>query len=47
MWRNGKLITLQDHYLVPGDLIQLEVGDVVPADARVISHESLAVKEAS
>ncbi len=46
VWRNGKLITLQDHYLVPGDLIQLEVGDVVPADARVISHESLAVKEA-
>lgn len=45
--RNGKQKKLQSHYLVPGDIIYLNSGDVVPADARLIVHQSLATKEAS
>jgi Ca2+-transporting ATPase len=45
--RNGHLETLEARQLVPGDLIQLEAGDAVPADARLIEAVSLRVEEAS
>lgn len=45
--RNGKQKKLKSHFLVPGDIIYLNSGDVVPADARLIEHQSLATKEAS
>ena len=45
--RNGKVITIIANQLVPGDIIFLQIGDVVPADARLIEHENLAVKEAA
>lgn len=45
--RNGKQKKLQAHLLVPGDIIYLNSGDVVPADARLVKHQSLATKEAS
>ncbi|HEY9184259.1 MAG TPA: cation-transporting P-type ATPase [Salegentibacter sp.] len=32
--------------LVPGDIIELEAGDVIPGDARVLESRSFAVKEA-
>ena len=43
--RNGKLFRLKSFLLVPGDLIILESGDVVSADARLIYSENLTVKE--
>ncbi len=33
--------------LVPGDIIFLEAGDIIPADSRLISCDSLQVQEAS
>ena len=45
--RNGKQKKLKARFLVPGDVIYLTAGDVVPADARLIEHQSLATKEAS
>ncbi|HDQ93432.1 MAG TPA: magnesium-transporting ATPase, partial [Synergistetes bacterium] len=41
--RDGKVQTVNAACLVPGDLILLEAGDVVPADARVFEQFNLAV----
>ncbi len=43
--RSGKLHPIDAVYLVPGDVVLLEEGDKVPADARVISAVSLRVDE--
>ena len=45
--RKGKIKTIDSRYLVPGDIIVLEAGDTVPADARVISESNLLVNEAA
>lgn len=44
--REGKEKQLKLQFLVPGDIILLNAGDVVPADARLLEVNSLAVKEA-
>ena len=44
--RDGKIVKVKITSLVPGDVILLEVGDVVPADTRLCSVENLLVKEA-
>ncbi len=43
--RNNELGEIKAHKLVPGDLIILETGDKVPADARIIETENLEVNE--
>lgn len=43
--RNGHIKLIDSKELVPGDIILLEAGDCVPADARIISSSSLAVDE--
>jgi Ca2+-transporting ATPase len=45
--RDGHLETLEARRLVPGDVIQMEAGDAVPADARLIEAVSLRAEEAS
>ncbi|KAI8979836.1 plasma-membrane proton-efflux P-type ATPase [Mycotypha africana] len=35
-WRNGKLIDIKSSELVVGDIIVLRIGDIVPADARLL-----------
>jgi len=45
--RQGKLIVLDDHEIVPGDIILLQEGDKVPADARLISTHLLEVDEST
>ncbi len=45
--RNGRQQTVASEALVPGDVILLEAGDAVPADARVIEAASLKVEEAA
>lgn len=34
--RNGKLVTIGSRELVPGDVVEVKVGDRIPADSRVI-----------
>ncbi|MBX6312972.1 MAG: cation-translocating P-type ATPase [Isosphaeraceae bacterium] len=45
--REGALRLLPARELVPGDLIELEAGDSVPADARLIHSHGLRVQEAA
>ena len=45
--RDGNLEDLDAQYLVPGDLIYLEAGSKIPADARILETASLRVEEAS
>ncbi|ACB51635.1 cation-transporting ATPase, E1-E2 type [Crocosphaera subtropica ATCC 51142] len=43
VYRNGTLHTINARELVPGDVMQLEEGDRISADARLVSVESLYV----
>ena len=45
--RGGKLVTVPSETLVVGDVLVLEAGDAVPADARVIESASLRAEEAA
>ena len=45
--RGGHQQTVRAEELVPGDVIVLEAGDAVPADARLIECASLKVEEAA
>ncbi len=45
--RNGELQSVAARELVPGDRIELEAGDNVPADARLLSGFGIRVQEAS
>jgi P-type Ca2+ transporter type 2C len=45
--RGGVFVTVPKRDLVVGDLIQLEAGEAVPADAEVLSQVSLLVDQAS
>src|SRR4051812_45206336 len=45
--RDGKLAQLPAEQLVPGDVVEIEAGAVVPADGRVLSAATLEVAEAA
>ena len=45
--RNGKALIIGDHEVVPGDIIDLEEGEKIPADARVLFSQNLKADEAS
>ncbi len=45
--RGGRMLTVHSTELVPGDIIVLEAGDSVPADARIIECASMKVEEAA
>lgn len=45
--REGKAVTVKTEEIVPGDILCLEAGDFVPADARLIETVALKVEEAS
>jgi Ca2+-transporting ATPase len=46
--RDGRLEAVPSAQLVPGDLVELEAGDHVPADGRILSQSAnFAVEEAS
>lgn len=45
--RDGKKEIIDVRKIVPGDIIELEAGDYVSADARIISSEALEVNEST
>lgn len=45
--RDGKESVIEASQLVPGDIIRLEAGDFVPADARIITSASLKAEESA
>ena len=45
--RDGRLTAIRSEELVPGDIVVLEAGDSVPADARIIECAGLKIEEAA
>ena len=45
--RNGKYLVVAAEELVPGDLIELEAGDHLPADARLVESFAFGVQESA
>ncbi|EOL42501.1 potassium/sodium efflux P-type ATPase, fungal-type [Enterococcus phoeniculicola] len=45
--RDGHTLSVKSDELVPGDIVLLEAGDVVPADMRLIEVQSLKIEEAA
>jgi Ca2+-transporting ATPase len=45
--RAGQVEQIESTKLVPGDIVLLEAGDVVPADGRIVSSATLEVQEAA
>ena len=45
--RNGAKMEIPSKKIVPGDILILEAGDMVPADGRIIENYSLQVNESS
>ncbi len=44
--RGGTIEVIASKYIVPGDIIVFEAGDILPADARIIEAKNLMVDEA-
>ncbi len=47
VFRNGNLIRINATELVPGDVLSMEAGDLVPADCRLLAQTNIGVKEAA
>lgn len=45
--RDGKELIISDTRLVPGDLIRIQEGEKIPADARIIESNGIRVNEAT
>jgi len=46
VYREGKLKIISSENLVPGDIIKVEAGDKIPADARIFKASDLQMNEA-
>eukprot|EP00612_Vaucheria_litorea_P006482 CAMPEP_0171470554 /NCGR_PEP_ID=MMETSP0946-20130122/214_1 /TAXON_ID=109269 /ORGANISM="Vaucheria litorea, Strain CCMP2940" /LENGTH=1078 /DNA_ID=CAMNT_0011999947 /DNA_START=47 /DNA_END=3280 /DNA_ORIENTATION=+ len=44
--RDGKWETIDAKYLVPGDIVTIKLGDIIPADMKVLEGEPLKVDQA-
>ena len=47
VFRGGKLQILESRCLVPGDIVEIETGDSVPADIRLTEAVNLKIQEAA
>jgi len=45
--RDGKSVEIRAEFLVPGDIVEISVGDSVPADLRIIYSRNLRADESS
>ena len=47
MKRDGKWVNPEARELVPGDVIRLRLGDIVPADARLLAGDPVEVDQSA
>ncbi len=47
VWRDGRRQQVPAQELVPGDVVQIEAGDRIPADLRLLQVKNLEVQEAA
>ncbi len=45
--RDGNLVEIPMDQLVPGDIVNIEAGDLVPADARILTAATLEIDESA
>ncbi len=45
--RNGQKVEIDTKYVVPGDIVFLNIGDVVPADMRLLQQDEMTIDESS
>jgi H+-transporting ATPase len=45
--RDGRWITLPSRELVPGDLVRLRIGDIIPADAQLLEGDPVEVDQST
>ncbi len=45
--RDGKFITIPSKDLVPGDIVKLHIGDIVPADVKLVKGQYLSIDESA
>ncbi len=45
--RNGEMAEIPMDQLVPGDIVNIEAGDLVPADARILTAATLEIDESA
>ena len=45
--RGGELVEIPMDQLVPGDIVNIEAGDLVPADARILTAATLEIDESA
>ena len=45
--RDGQLADISAEQLVPGDIVSIEAGDVVPADGRLVNAATLEIDESA
>jgi len=45
--RNSQMAKIEACYLVPGDIIKVEVGQKIPADIRILSANQMKVDNSS
>ena len=47
VFRDGSLLQIASTDVVPGDIVALEAGDIVPADGRILRSATLETQEAA
>lgn len=47
MLRNGRWSEQEAEILVPGDVISIKLGDIIPADARLLEGDPLKIDQSS
>lgn len=45
--RDGRITPLPLHMIVPGDVVELKAGDIIPADGKIIFEKDLFLNESS
>ncbi len=47
VWRDGALQVISSHELVPGDIVEMEAGDLIPADCRLLDASAFKCDESA